>query len=88
MEVLAKAARVVVEDGLGISKTLQDGKDFHWLLNQGRKLIKDKNKGGLIKQPGLTKMTLPPRHKKHIDKIVTARQLPDAGCHSCPDTWN
>lgn len=33
VEVLAKAAGVVVEDGLGISKTLKDWKDFHRLIN-------------------------------------------------------
>lgn len=49
---------------------------------------RQKNKGGQIKQPGLTKTTLPSRHKKHIDKVATARKLPDAGCHFCPDTWN
>lgn len=31
MEVFAEAAGVVVEDGLGISKTFQNGKHFHGL---------------------------------------------------------
>lgn len=33
IEVFAKATGVVVEDGLGISKTLEDREDFHRLTN-------------------------------------------------------
>lgn len=36
MEVLAEAAGVIVEDGLGVPETLQNGKDLHGLEERGR----------------------------------------------------
>lgn len=44
VEVLSEAAGVVVEDGLGIPKTFQDRKDFHWLVKEKKEGCESKMK--------------------------------------------